>query len=127
MLAVRESRLMGRRRSLIAEPLYEGDDASAAPTPTVLQRATASTNTSASGFAQQVAATADRFYDVLPASKGELEKAERRIKQDEDLIQQLVTQVNALTPVRLSLSLCFQSCGHFAALYFESSLAIFYI
>lgn len=80
----------------------KGNEASAAPTPPVLQRATTSTDTSASGFAQQVAATAGRFYDVLSASKGELEKAERRIKRDEDLIQQLV---NALTPVRLSLSL----------------------
>lgn len=117
MLAVRESKLMGRRRSLIAESLYRDNDAPATPTPITLQRASAPTNASATGLAQQVAATAGRFYDVLPASKGELGKSELRIKQDEDriqrdedLIKQLITQVNALTPVRLSLLCSVATC-----------------
>lgn len=78
---------------------------SARANPITLQNAL-SFNVTASGLAQQVAATGGNLYSALPASKGELEKAEHRIKQnedriqlDEDLIKQLIKQVNALTPV----------------------------
>ena len=121
MLAVRESKLTGRRRSLIAGPLYRGNDASAESIPITLQRASASMNASATGLAQKVAATAERLYDVLPASKGQLQRSENRIQRDEDLIQKLVMQVNSLTPVSASL-LC-STLWLLAAQDFERGLA----
>ena len=128
--AARESTLNRRRRSLIDGPLYSGYSKSetlpqgiawgydegikskatsglAEPKQEPLAKASALLNATKTELSQQISSTTNKIKDVLPASKGELQ-------QEQTIIDELVKQVNALTPVSSSSNRksCALLCQH---------------